>query len=92
VGWHFLHIAIDDATRLAYAEILPNERGISCAAFLRRTAAFFARHGIRRVERVMSDNGSGYVSRVFATVIRDLEARHIRTNPLRRARMAKLSG
>jgi len=81
VGWHFLHIAIDDATRLAYAEILPNERGVSCAAFLRRTAAFFARHGIKRVERVMSDNGSGYVSRVFGAVVRELEARHIRTRP-----------
>jgi transposase InsO family protein len=80
-GWDFLHVAIDDASRLAYAEILSNERGASCGAFLRRAAAFFARHGIRRVERVMSDNGSGYISGSFAEVIRDLEARHLRTRP-----------
>jgi len=80
-GWDFLHVAIDDASRLAYAEVLSNERGESCVAFLRRAVAFFARHGIRRIERVMSDNGSGYISGPFADVLRDLEVRHIRTKP-----------
>ena len=64
-GWEFLHVAIDDRTRLAFAELLPDERGITCAAFLRRAAAFFSRHGIRRIERVMSDNGSPYLSSDF---------------------------
>jgi len=50
-GWEFLHIAIDDRTRLAYAELLPNEKGITCAGFIRRAAAFYSRHGIR-IERV----------------------------------------
>jgi transposase InsO family protein len=81
IGWEFLHIAIDDATRLAYAEILRDEWGESCAAFLRRAAAFFARHGIRRIERVMSDNGSGYRSHDFRDAIGLLDAKHVRTYP-----------
>jgi len=80
-GWEFLHVAIDDATRLAYAEVLADERGETCAAFLRRAAAFYRRHGIRRLERVMSDNGSGYVSRAFAAALATVEARHVRTRP-----------
>ena len=80
-GWEFLHIAIDDATRLAYAEVLKDERGTTCARFLRRAAAFFARHGIRRVERFMSDNGVGYLSRVFAAALAELGAAHLRTKP-----------
>lgn len=81
LGWDFLHVAIDDATRLAYAEVLRDERGQTCADFLRRARAFYARHGIRRIERVMSDNGSGYVSADFAMALRELEARHLRTKP-----------
>ena len=81
LGWDFLHVAIDDATRLAYAEVLPDERGQTCADFLRRARAFYARHGIRRIERVMSDNGSGYISGDFAKALRELEARHLRTKP-----------
>jgi len=81
VGWEFLHVAIDDATRLAYAEVLRDEMGATCAAFLRRAAVFYARHGIRLIQRVMSDNGSGYVSRDFASVLVELEARHVRTKP-----------
>jgi transposase InsO family protein len=80
-GWEFLHVAIDDRTRLAYAELLVDEKGTTCAGFLQRAAAFFSRHGIRRVERVMSDNGSGYVSADFREAIAVLEARHIRTRP-----------
>ena len=79
-GWEFLHIAIDDRTRLAYAELLPDEKGPSCADFLRRAAAFYARHGIQ-VQRVMSDNGSGYKSRDFADAVQGIDAKHKRTRP-----------
>ena len=78
-GWEFLHIAIDDRTRLAYAELLPNEKGVTCAGFIRRAAAFYARHGIR-IERVMSDNGKGYKSD-FAQALSELGAKHKRTKP-----------
>jgi transposase InsO family protein len=80
-GWEFLHVAIDDRTRLAYAELLLDEKGTTCAAFLQRAAAFFSRHGIRRVERIMSDNGSGYVSADFRQAVAVLGARHLRTRP-----------
>ena len=61
VGWECLHVAIDDYSRLAYAEVLDDEKATTAIAFLRRAVAFFARHGIT-VERVMTDNGSAYVS------------------------------
>src|SRR3954454_23678671 len=61
VGWDHVHIAIDDATRLAYAEVLGDEKGITAVGFLRRALAFFARHGIH-AERVITDNGSPYRS------------------------------
>jgi transposase InsO family protein len=80
-GWEFLHVAIDDRTRLAYAELLVDEKGATCAGFLQRAAAFFSRHGIRRIERIMSDNGSGYISADFREAITVLKARHIRTRP-----------
>jgi transposase InsO family protein len=81
VGWEFLHIAIDDATRLAFAEVLPSETGTTCTAFLRHAAIFFARHGIRRIERLMSDNGSVYCSHEFAAALAELGIRHVRTKP-----------
>jgi transposase InsO family protein len=81
VGWEFLHLAIDDATRLAYAEILPDETGETCAAFLRRMATFMARHGISRIEQLMSDNGSGYRSKPFRAALEELDARHLKTKP-----------
>ena len=59
-----MHIAIDDASRLAYAEVLPNERGDTSAAFLARAVAWFKRQGIR-VQRALTDNGSGCVSACF---------------------------
>jgi Integrase core domain/leucine-zipper of insertion element IS481 len=65
VGWEFVHIAIDDCTRLAYAEVLPDERATTAIAFLRRALAFYRRHGIR-VERLLTDNGSAYRSTVHA--------------------------
>ncbi|MEZ4365478.1 MAG: IS481 family transposase [Kofleriaceae bacterium] len=80
-GYEVLHIAIDDRTRLAYAELLRDEKGPTCADFLRRAARFYSRHGIRHIERVMSDNGSGYRSADFKQALHDLAARHKRTRP-----------
>jgi transposase InsO family protein len=79
-GWEFVHVCIDDFTRLAYVEVLENETGVTAAAFLQRAAAWFAAQGVT-VERVMTDNGSGYVSKAFAAVIVELRARHLRTRP-----------
>jgi transposase len=71
VGWDAVHIAIDDATRLAYAEVLADETASTAVAFLRRALAFFARHGIG-VERVLTDNGSPYISAAHAVACRQL--------------------
>jgi transposase InsO family protein len=81
-GWNYVHIAIDDCTRLAYAEVLPDETAISAIAFLRRAVAFYARHGIT-VERLLTDNGSAYRSTVHAIACRTLAIRHLRTRPRR---------
>ena len=80
IGWEFVHVCIDDFTRLAYVEVLEDETGNTAAAFLRRAAAWFADQGVT-VERVMTDNGSGYVSKVFAAAVVELCARHLRTRP-----------
>jgi transposase InsO family protein len=82
VGYDFVHIAIDDATRLAYAEVLADEKATTAVAFLRRALAFFARHGIT-VERLITDNGSPYRSTVYAIACRALGIRHKRTRPYR---------
>ena len=82
VGWDFVHVCVDDATRLAYVEVLPDERGASAAAFLERAVAWFADRGVQ-VERVMSDNGSCYVSREHARACAALGLRHLRTRPYR---------
>jgi transposase InsO family protein len=81
-GWEFVHIAIDDHSRLAYAEVLADERGETAVGFLRRALGFFERHGVT-VERVMSDNGSPYVSKLHAIACRELGIRHLRTRPYR---------
>jgi transposase InsO family protein/transposase len=81
-GWDFVHIAIDDATRLAYAEVLSDEKGTTATGFLRRAIAFFARHGIT-VQAVLTDNGSPYISTVHAVACRVLGIRHLRTRPRR---------
>jgi transposase InsO family protein len=81
-GWEFVHVAIDDHSRLAYAEVLANERGETAVGFLRRAVSFFASHGIS-VQRVMTDNGSPYVSSVHAVACRELGLRHLRTQPYR---------
>ena len=80
IGWDHLHVAIDDASRLAYTELLPDEQKQTATAFLTRAVAWFARHGVN-VERVMSDNGSAYRSRHFADAIATAGLRHIRTRP-----------
>jgi transposase InsO family protein len=81
-GWEFVHVCVDDATRLAYAEVLADERGDTAAGFLRRATAWFRSMGIG-VERVMSDNGSCYVSAIHAATCRELGLRHLRTQPYR---------
>lgn len=80
LGYDFLHVAIDDATRLAYVEVLPDERRWSTTGFLIRALRWFKERGVR-VERVMTDNGSGYIARLFRKVLRMLGIRHIRTRP-----------
>jgi transposase InsO family protein len=81
-GWDFLHVCIDDCTRLAYVEVLPDERKESAAAFLRRAAAWYRRKGVR-VERVLTDNGACYRSKLFRQTCRELDARPCRTKPYR---------
>jgi transposase InsO family protein len=81
-GWEFVHVAIDDCTRLAYAEVLPDEKATTAIAFLRRAVAFFERHGVK-VERLLTDNGSAYRSTVHAIACRALGIRHLRTRPYR---------
>jgi transposase InsO family protein len=81
-GWECAHVMIDDCTRLAYAEVLADERGETAVGFLRRGLAWFARLGVE-VERVMTDNGSAYVSTAHATACRELGLRHLRTRPYR---------
>src|SRR5690606_16348130 len=80
VGWEYLHVCVDGATRLAYTEVLTDEKGESCAAFLLRAAAWYRTLGIEP-ERVMTDNGSGYVSRAFRGALAQLRVRHLRTRP-----------
>jgi transposase InsO family protein len=82
VGWDAIHIAIDDATRLAYAEVLADEKAATAVGFLRRAVAFYKRHGIT-VERLMTDNGSPYRSAIHAIACRALGIRHLRTRPHR---------
>jgi transposase InsO family protein len=81
IGWEFLHVAIDDHSRVTYAELLPDERGETAALFLTRAAAWFRQHGVARIDRVMTDNGAAYLSRVFRHVLDTLGARHLRTRP-----------
>ena len=82
VGWEFVHVAIDDATRLAYAEVLPDEKAVTAVAFLGRATEYFARHGIH-VQRVLTDNGSAYRSAIHALACHTLGIRHLRTRPRR---------
>jgi len=82
IGWEYVHVAVDDHSRLAYAEVLPDEKASTAAAFLRRALAFYRRHGIR-VERILTDNGSCYRAAVHAVACQALGLRHSRTRPYR---------
>jgi transposase InsO family protein len=82
LGWEYVHVCVDDATRLAYAEVLTDETGATVAGFLERAVAFYASYGIR-VQRVMTDNGPGYRSIRHAIACRKLGLRHLRTRPYR---------
>jgi transposase InsO family protein len=81
-GWEFAHVCVDDATRIAYVEVLPDEKATTCIAFLRRAIRFYAKHGIE-VERLMSDNGSAYRSKLHQIACRTLGIKHLRTRPYR---------
>ncbi len=81
VGWEYVHIGIDDASRIAYAEIKKDERKASAVAFLKAAVASYAKLGVP-VQRVMTDNGSCYKSRAFARACKRLGIKHIRTKPL----------
>jgi transposase InsO family protein len=81
-GWEFVHVAVDDYSRLAYVEVLADERATTAAGFLRRALAFFARYGIQ-VERVLTDNGSAYRSTIHALTCKALRIRHLRSRPYR---------
>lgn len=79
-GWEFLHLAVDDHSRLAYTEVLDSEGKQAATAFLMRAMTWFAEQGVS-VERVMTDNGSGYRSKLWKRACRALELRHLRTRP-----------
>jgi len=81
-GWEYVHVAVDDATRMAYVEVLDDEKALTAIAFLRRAVAFYACRGVT-VERVLTDNGSAYRSAVHAIACRALGIRHLRTRPYR---------
>ena len=82
VGWEYVHIAIDDYSRLAYAEVLTDEKATTAAGFLRRATSYYRRHGIR-VERILTDNGSCYRGAIHALACRGLGIKHSRTRPYR---------
>ena len=81
-GFEFVHVCVDDCTRLAFVEVLPDERAQTVCGFLERAVAWFAGHGVR-VERVMSDNGGGYRSHAHRALCRRLGIRHLLTEPYR---------
>jgi len=81
-GWEFVHVCIDDHSRLAYAEVLHDEKAITATGFLKRAIEFFAGYGIS-VERVMTDNGAAYRSTLHAELCRQLGLKHLRTQPYR---------
>ncbi|HEY1244642.1 MAG TPA: IS481 family transposase [Hyphomicrobiaceae bacterium] len=80
IGWEFLHIAIDDHSRVAYMELLADERGPTMSAFLRRALRWFRTRGVP-VRRILTDNGAGYISRSFRATCRGLQVVHRRTRP-----------
>jgi transposase InsO family protein len=81
-GWEYVHVCVDDATRLAYVEVLDDEKATTAVGFLRRAVAHLAAFGVR-VERVMTDNGSAYRATIHALACRALAIKHLRTRPYR---------
>jgi transposase InsO family protein len=79
-GFEFVYVATDDFTRLSYVDVLADERSEAASSFLKRAVEWFASNGIR-IERVMTDNGSAFVSRQFTALCRSLEIRHVRIRP-----------
>lgn len=82
VGWEFLHVCVDDATRVAYAEVLPDERGATAAAFVQRAIGWFRAHDVC-VQRLMTDNAPGYTAHCFRQALTSMGVRHVRTRPYR---------
>ena len=82
IGWEYVHVAIDDATRLVYVEVLADEKAATAVGFLRRAVAHFASFGIH-VERLMTDNGSAYRATIHALACKALGIKHLRTRPYR---------
>jgi transposase InsO family protein len=82
IGWDYVHVAVDDASRLAYAEELPDELAATAVAFLGRALAFFAGHGVV-VERLLTDNGVPYRAQAFRRAVESHGLRHLRTRPYR---------
>ena len=82
VGYEYVHVAVDDYSRLAYAEVLPDEKATTAIGFLSRAVAFYQRHGIN-VERLLTDNGSAYRATIHALACRSLGIKHLRTRPYR---------
>jgi transposase InsO family protein len=81
-GWEFVHVCVDDHSRLAYVEVLKSDDSVAAIGFLRRAVAWFAERGVR-IQRVMTDNGSAYVSHAHSAACRQLGLRHLRTRPYR---------
>ena len=81
-GWEYVHVCVDDATRLAYVEVLTDEKATTATGFLKRAIRFYASHGIQ-VQALMTDNGAPYRSTLHAIACRTLRIRHIRTRPYR---------
>jgi transposase InsO family protein len=81
-GWEYCHVAIDDTTRIAYVEILDDEKGPTCVGFLRRAIGYFRSLGVE-VQQVMTDNGTGYRSKAHQAAVAELGIRHVRTRPYR---------
>ena len=81
-SWEYVHVAIDDCTRLAYAEVLPDQKASTVVAFLRRAVAFYARYGIT-VQQLLTDSGGAYRSTIHAVACRTLGVCHLRTGAYR---------
>ena len=82
IGWEYVHVCIDDASRLSYVEVLEDEKGPTASTFVRRATAWFAARGIE-TKKILTDNGSCYVSKIFAETCSSLRIKHARTRPYR---------